>query len=87
MTRVFKCKGCRTYENDEDIDVDGPAVCNHVSFVKDHYCPCQSCVVKSMCIDACETYIEYIEWLIENHKDMLDKDKVYTFRRWISNVR
>ena len=85
--KVFKCKGCLTYEDAMSKEVDSYAVCNHIPFVKDNNCPCHTCVVKSMCIEPCDIYIEYIEWLIDNYGHMLDENKASLFKRWISDFR
>lgn len=84
--REFKCKGCHTYESSNNENIEGPAICNHVPFVTDHYCPCQTCVVKSMCLDSCEPYVEYIQWIIKHHRHMLDEHTIEIFGRWLKDV-
>lgn len=59
------CKGCLTYiEGDED---DPDAIyCSKVEKNHDGSCPCTLCIIKSMCMETCDTrYIysgEYREW-------------------------
>lgn len=66
--RKFKCSGCHAYESKGEEDF---ASCNNIPYIKDHVCPCISCLIKTMCNKVCENYILYLAWIDQNYPHML----------------
>lgn len=85
MRNKEMCKGCNTYESSKNEDVEGPAVCNHIPFVKNAKCPCSTCLIKSMCLKPCDNHTQYIQWLIKNHCHILDEVQVKRYKRWLQH--
>jgi hypothetical protein len=46
--------------------------------------PCKNCIVKVMCIDACQKFIEYTR--IDNKHGLEDMDILMVFKRCISAI-
>jgi hypothetical protein len=47
-----ECSGCLTYNNNT-------GTC-HIKIIDVHLCPCQQCLVKCMCREICDEYIDFI---------------------------
>jgi len=67
MKRIFKCKGCMTYESQHP----GRSVCNYIPYIKETKCPCFQCLIKSMCDTSCNDFDQYIYWLDKYYPHML----------------
>ena len=55
------CQGCSTSSG---------LLCDQTPIRDDRVCPCVSCIVKTMCIDACEEYDSFTHPLIKDYMDM-----------------
>ena len=56
------CKGCRTYTQKDNLETS--ALCDLRPHAHtNHWCPCLTCLVKSMCNDPCDEFGKYLDIL------------------------
>lgn len=50
------CDGCRSYIPEL---TDQISCCSHIEFNQNSKCPCTECIVKVMCLDACQLFADF----------------------------
>ena len=71
----MNCKGCLTKNAMKEFE---PKKCLIVSNAPNRNCPCQTCLVKSMCTSQCQEYIDLINSI---HQIDISYDYKYIHKR------
>jgi len=72
---LLECKGCASIATDWGSDTC--RVRNSMElYLPKRWCPCQRCIVKTMCTDICYVYAEYVRYLKIHTKKIQKGSKI-----------
>jgi hypothetical protein len=63
MTRRY-CEGCCVYKRVDPDDV----ACRHILQNDEGQCPCTKCIIKVMCEEPCEDYLDFRKLAIKRER-------------------